>query len=78
MKDEPWRLGRFSQEPPTAILGAAVRALEALSKEVNEETLFEATKSRGIDRRQVKDFLAKAEQGKRRGHYLGYFKENSL
>jgi hypothetical protein len=65
-------------ETPTAMLGAAVRALEALGKEVNEETLFNATKSRGIDRSQVKDFLEKAERGKKRGRYPGYFKKDSL
>lgn len=69
---------RFDYESPTAILGAAVRALEKLGKEVNEETLLEVTKSRGIDRRQVREFLEKAERGKKRGLYPGYFKEDSL
>lgn len=69
---------RFDEEPPTAILGAAVRALEVLGKEVNEETLLEAVKSRGIDRHQVKGFLAKAERGKRRGRYPEYFQRGIL
>jgi len=63
---------RYDEEVPMAILGAAVRALETLHKEVNEETLYEATKSRGIDRDQVKDFLEKAKRGKKRGHSPGY------
>jgi hypothetical protein len=71
-KNEGWRFGRLSEESPWAILGAAVRALEALGKEVNEETLLEATKKRGIERWQVRDFLEKAKHGKRRGRYPGY------
>jgi len=63
---------RYDGEVPTAILGAAVRALEALHKEVNEETLLEVTKSRGIDRHQVREFLEKTERGKKRGRYPGY------
>lgn len=69
---------RFDEETPTAILGAAVRALEADGKEVTEETLLEATKKRGIDRGQVREFLEKAKRGKKRGNYPGYHKDNSL
>jgi hypothetical protein len=68
MKHEPWRLGRLGEETPTGMLGAAVRALEASGKEVTEESLYEAVRSRGVARRQVKDFLAKAGRGKRRGY----------
>ena len=69
---------RFDEEPPQAILGAAVRALEADDKQVNEESLLQATKNRGIDRRQVREFLEKAERGKKRGQYPGYHKDSSL
>lgn len=68
----------LTDETPTAILGAAVRALDAEHKEVTEESLLEATKDKGIDRGEVRDFLAKAERGKKRGNYPGYFKDNSL
>jgi hypothetical protein len=74
--DERWRTGSYD-ESATGILGAAVRALEALGNEVNEETLFEATKNRGIERSQVKDFLEKAKRGRRRGHYE-YHKERGF
>jgi hypothetical protein len=69
---------RFDKEPPTAILGAAVRALEALGKPVNEESLLAVVKDRGIDRSQVRDFLEKMKRGQRRGQYPGYFKEDSM
>jgi hypothetical protein len=79
MHHEPWRLGRLGEETPTGILGAAVRALEASGKEVNEVSLYEATKDKGIDRSQVRDFLEKAKRGQKRGRYPGYFKDpNSL
>jgi hypothetical protein len=71
MNHEAWRLGRLGEETPTGILGAAVRTLEASGKQVNEETLLEATKKRGIERRQVKEFLEKAKRGKERGRYSG-------
>ena len=70
---------RFDEEPPTAILGAAVRALEVLNKEVTEQSLYEAVKSRGIDRRQVRDFMAKAGRSKnafRLKKYSPYPKRN--
>lgn len=69
---------RFDEEPPTAILGAAVRDLEAEHREVTEESLLEATRRKGIDRSQVKDFLEKAERGKERRPYPGYTPKNSL
>ena len=62
---------RFDEETPTAILGAAVRALEAMRKPVNEKSLYEAVKSRGIDRGQVQDFLEKQKRGEE--HPRKYF-----
>lgn len=67
---------RFDEETPTAILGKAVRDLEAQGRAVNENTLFEATRRQGIDREQVRDFLEKAERGKKRGQYPGYSKDS--
>lgn len=68
-----------SDETSTVILGAAVRALEAEHKEVTEESLLEATRKHGMTRREVKEFLAKAERGKGpRRPYPGYFKDDSL
>lgn len=62
---------RFDEESPTAILGKAVRDLEAGGKEVTEKSLFDATKDQGIDRKQVRDFLAKQRRGEE--HPRKYF-----
>jgi len=65
---------RFDEESPTAILGKAVRDLEADGREVTEESLYQATRRKGIDRGQVRDFMEKAKRGKARGNYPGYSK----
>jgi hypothetical protein len=46
--DERWRTGSYD-ESATGSLGAAVRALEALGKQVDEETLWEAVTGATID-----------------------------
>lgn len=66
---------RHNEEVPTAVLGAAVRALEAMHRPINEETLFEAIKDRGITHELVRDFLEKSKQGQQRRPYPGYHRE---
>jgi hypothetical protein len=63
---------RFDEEPPTAILGAAYREItKGSNKKVTVKALMAATRDKGIDRRQVEEFLAMQRRGEE--HPRKYF-----